>query len=117
MKGVRNTAQWANYPGWCVKASSHQHYALFCPNRVQRLDGTPLMSRRPEPALMISQMIHVWDHFDYTNDVGWWKAQGWPLLKVIREIFSFLRHKSTTFMHIGSSELPSRQAYARPLLQ
>ncbi|KAL0064548.1 hypothetical protein AAF712_008493 [Marasmius tenuissimus] len=26
-------------------------------------------------------MMHVWDHFDYTNDVAWWKAQGWPLLK------------------------------------
>ncbi|KAL5504959.1 hypothetical protein ACEPAH_7622 [Sanghuangporus vaninii] len=26
-------------------------------------------------------MIHVWDHFDYTNDVAWWKAQGYPLLK------------------------------------
>ncbi|KAF8523416.1 glycoside hydrolase family 95 protein [Gautieria morchelliformis] len=26
-------------------------------------------------------MIHAWDHFDYTNDVTWWKAQGWPLLK------------------------------------
>lgn len=26
-------------------------------------------------------MIHVWDHFDYSNDVQWWKAQGWPLIK------------------------------------
>ncbi|OCB90700.1 glycoside hydrolase family 95 protein [Sanghuangporus baumii] len=26
-------------------------------------------------------MIHVWDHFDYTNDVAWWKAQGYSLLK------------------------------------
>lgn len=26
-------------------------------------------------------MIHVYDHFDYTNDVAWWRAQGWPLLK------------------------------------
>ena len=32
----------------------------------------------------IVQMSHVWDHFDYTNDVGWWKSQGWPLLKVIQ---------------------------------
>ena len=29
------------------------------------------------------QMIHAWDHFDYTNDVQWWKSQGWPLVKVI----------------------------------
>jgi alpha-L-fucosidase 2 len=62
-------------------------------------------------------MIHVWDHFDHTNDVGWWKAQGWPLLKVILKIVSFPRRKPTTCMHIGSSELPSRQAYARPSLQ
>lgn len=27
-------------------------------------------------------MVHVWDHFDFTNDVAWWKAQGYPLLKV-----------------------------------
>ncbi|KAI6026511.1 glycoside hydrolase family 95 protein [Pisolithus microcarpus] len=26
-------------------------------------------------------MIHVWDHLDYTNDVQWWRRQGWPLLK------------------------------------
>jgi len=28
------------------------------------------------------QMLHVWDHFDYTNDVAWFKETGWPLLKV-----------------------------------
>ncbi|KAJ7040795.1 glycoside hydrolase family 95 protein [Mycena alexandri] len=33
----------------------------------------------PESAVWM--MIHVWDHFDYTNDVAWWKAQGWPLIK------------------------------------
>ncbi|KAI0367157.1 hypothetical protein BV20DRAFT_1024789 [Pilatotrama ljubarskyi] len=27
-------------------------------------------------------MFHVWDHFDFTQDVDWFKAQGWPLLKV-----------------------------------
>ncbi|KAI0339318.1 glycoside hydrolase family 95 protein [Trametopsis cervina] len=26
-------------------------------------------------------MVHVWDHFDYTQDTAWWRAQGWPLLK------------------------------------
>lgn len=29
-----------------------------------------------------TQMFHVWDHFDHTNDVAWWKEQGWPLIKV-----------------------------------
>ncbi|KAJ1300892.1 hypothetical protein OPQ81_003318 [Rhizoctonia solani] len=33
----------------------------------------------PESAAWM--MIHVYDHFDYTNDVAWWRAQGWPLLK------------------------------------
>lgn len=28
--------------------------------------------------------MHAWDHFDYTNDVEWWKTQGWPLVKVCR---------------------------------
>ncbi|EIW55988.1 glycoside hydrolase family 95 protein [Trametes versicolor FP-101664 SS1] len=26
-------------------------------------------------------MFHVWDHFDFTQDIDWFKAQGWPLLK------------------------------------
>ncbi|KAH8109494.1 glycoside hydrolase family 95 protein [Phellopilus nigrolimitatus] len=26
-------------------------------------------------------MLHVWDHFDFTNDIAWWKEQGYPLLK------------------------------------
>ncbi|PSR78035.1 hypothetical protein PHLCEN_2v7598 [Hermanssonia centrifuga] len=33
----------------------------------------------PESAVWM--MLHVWDHFDYTNDVAWFQAQGWPLLK------------------------------------
>ena len=28
------------------------------------------------------QAFHIWDHFDYTNDVMWWQEQGWPLVKV-----------------------------------
>ncbi|KAJ3542228.1 hypothetical protein NM688_g5996 [Phlebia brevispora] len=35
----------------------------------------------PESAVWM--MIHVWDHFDYTNDLTWFKAQGWPLLKSV----------------------------------
>ena len=30
----------------------------------------------------LPQMVHVWDHFDFTQDTDWFKAQGWPLLKV-----------------------------------
>jgi alpha-L-fucosidase 2 len=32
-------------------------------------------------------MLHVWDHFDYTNDVAWFKQTGWPLLKVKYGVF------------------------------
>ncbi|QRV78536.1 glycoside hydrolase family 95 protein [Ceratobasidium sp. AG-Ba] len=40
---------------------------------------TPQSANYPEaPAWM---MTHVYDHFDYTGDVAWWRTQGWPLLK------------------------------------
>ncbi|KAI5826662.1 glycoside hydrolase family 95 protein [Schizophyllum commune Tattone D] len=41
--------------------------------------GNPQAANYPEANAWM--MIHVWDHFDYTNDVDWWKAQGYPLLK------------------------------------
>ncbi|CCO32224.1 hypothetical protein BN14_06278 [Rhizoctonia solani AG-1 IB] len=39
---------------------------------------------REAPAWM---MIHVYDHLDYTNDVEWWKRQGWPLLKGVTQFW------------------------------
>ncbi|THH07645.1 hypothetical protein EW145_g3244 [Phellinidium pouzarii] len=57
MKASGNSAQWANYP-----------VALL----------TIYLSRN---IFFVKQMVHVWDHFDFTNDVAWWKAQGYPLLK------------------------------------
>ncbi|TBU60468.1 Six-hairpin glycosidase-like protein [Dichomitus squalens] len=30
-------------------------------------------------------MLHVWDHFDFTQDSDWFKAQGWPLLKSVAQ--------------------------------
>ncbi|KAJ1304163.1 hypothetical protein OPQ81_008563 [Rhizoctonia solani] len=39
---------------------------------------------REAPAWM---MMHVYDHFDYTNDVVWWKQQGWPLLKGVTQFW------------------------------
>ncbi|KAJ6551471.1 glycoside hydrolase family 95 protein [Mycena capillaripes] len=53
MKAFDNSAEWANYPGQYTRLAS----PCCC------------------------SMLHVWDHFDYTNDVAWWKAQGWPLIK------------------------------------
>lgn len=40
-------------------------------------------------------MMHVYDHFSYTNDVQWWKTQGYPLLKV-RFHFAKMQNKVLT---------------------
>ncbi|CAE6465399.1 unnamed protein product [Rhizoctonia solani] len=39
---------------------------------------------REAPAWM---MMHVYDHLDYTNDIAWWKRQGWPLLKGVTQFW------------------------------
>ncbi|QRW12317.1 glycoside hydrolase family 95 protein [Ceratobasidium sp. AG-Ba] len=44
-------------------------------------DNTATWANYPEAAAWM--MIHVYDHFDYTNDVTWWREQGWPMLKGI----------------------------------
>ncbi|TFY83133.1 hypothetical protein EWM64_g878, partial [Hericium alpestre] len=48
------------------------------------------------------QMIHVWDHFDYTHDVDWWKAQGWALLRGATE---FQLQKLIPDLHFNDSTL------------
>ncbi|KIL62802.1 glycoside hydrolase family 95 protein [Amanita muscaria Koide BX008] len=47
-------------------------------------------------------MIHVWDHFDYYNDVTWWQSQGWPLLKGVAE---FHLEKLIPDLHFNDSTL------------
>ncbi|KZT25594.1 glycoside hydrolase family 95 protein [Neolentinus lepideus HHB14362 ss-1] len=54
----------------------------------------------PESAVWM--MIHVWDHFDYTNDAQWWKNQGWLLLKGVA---SFHLHKLIPDLHFNDSTL------------
>lgn len=49
-------------------------------------------------------MMHVWDHFDYTNDVEWWKRQGWPLLKVLHNEHDL--RLSSDELRSGSRERP-----------
>ncbi|KAH7322255.1 glycoside hydrolase family 95 protein [Rhizoctonia solani] len=39
---------------------------------------------REAPAWM---MMHLYDHLDYTNDIAWWKRQGWPLLKGVAQFW------------------------------
>ncbi|KAE9402567.1 glycoside hydrolase family 95 protein [Gymnopus androsaceus JB14] len=62
--GEGNTAEWANYPVsavWLVRMPSSQSDVTECS--------------------LHSRWLDLWDHFDYTNDVAWWQAQGYPLLK------------------------------------
>ncbi|KAG1768876.1 glycoside hydrolase family 95 protein [Suillus placidus] len=47
-------------------------------------------------------MIHAWDHFDHTNDVRWWKTQGWPLVK---SVASFHLEKLIEDLHFNDSTL------------
>ncbi|KAF9493689.1 hypothetical protein BDN71DRAFT_1449921 [Pleurotus eryngii] len=71
---------WALYNisrGWVV----HNEANIFGHTGMKA--GGPLWANYPEAAAWM--MIHVWDHFDYTNDVTWWKSQGWPLLKGVAE--------------------------------
>ncbi|KAF9004601.1 glycoside hydrolase family 95 protein [Cyathus striatus] len=46
--------------------------------------------------------VHVWDHFDFTNDVAWWKKQGWPLLKGVAQ---FHLDKLIPDLHFNDSSL------------
>ncbi|KAI1108548.1 glycoside hydrolase family 95 protein [Nemania sp. NC0429] len=40
------------------------------------------------PAAAAWMMQHVWDHFDYTQDVAWLRKQGYPLLKGVAEFWT-----------------------------
>ncbi|CAE6531252.1 unnamed protein product [Rhizoctonia solani] len=44
-------------------------------------DNSAEWANYPEAASWM--MLHVYDHFDYTNDVIWWKTQGWPMIKAV----------------------------------
>ncbi|CAE6459257.1 unnamed protein product [Rhizoctonia solani] len=61
--------------GWVVHNATFGHTGM---NRFGS-DNSAEWANYPEAAAWM--MFHVYDHFDYTNDVAWWKAQGWPMLK------------------------------------
>ncbi|KAF9479521.1 glycoside hydrolase family 95 protein [Pholiota conissans] len=54
------------------------------------------------PEASVWMMLHVWDHFDFTNDVDWWKRQGWPLIKGAA---SFHLEKLMPDLHFNDSTL------------
>lgn len=56
-------------------------------------------------------MFHVYDHFDYTGDMVWWKAVGWPLLKVCFSSPLLVKVKLVRIhsgKYIGRREFPPR---------
>ncbi|KAG5652319.1 hypothetical protein H0H81_005432 [Sphagnurus paluster] len=98
MKGPGDTAEWANYPGMLLNVCIIQ-------------SGTHTYNAEANAWMM----FHVWDHFDYTNDVVWWKAQGWPLLKGAAQ---FHLDKLIPDLHFNDSTLvvnPCNSPEQRPI--
>ncbi|KAF9042885.1 glycoside hydrolase family 95 protein [Panaeolus papilionaceus] len=54
------------------------------------------------PEANVWMMFHVWDHFDHTNDVQWWKETGYPLVKGVA---SFHLDKLMPDLHFNDSTL------------
>ncbi|KAH9475953.1 putative alpha-fucosidase A [Psilocybe cubensis] len=61
--------------GWVT----HNEMNIFGHTGMKGGGNTAQWANYPESAVWM--MLHVWDHFDHTNDVAWWKSQGWPLIK------------------------------------
>ncbi|KAI0055966.1 hypothetical protein BV25DRAFT_1921377 [Artomyces pyxidatus] len=61
--------------GWVT----HDEMNIFGSTGMKSGNGSAEWADYPESAVWM--MLHVWDHFDYTGDVAWWKEQGWPLIK------------------------------------
>ncbi|KAF8749877.1 Glycosyl hydrolase family 65, N-terminal domain [Rhizoctonia solani] len=57
------------------------HNEVFGHTGMKALEGWNPAEWANYPESAAWMMIHVYDHFDYTNDVAWWRSQGWPLLK------------------------------------
>ncbi|KAJ3484534.1 hypothetical protein NLJ89_g11970 [Agrocybe chaxingu] len=67
------------------------------------------------PEANVWMMLHVWDHFDYTNDVSWWRSQGWPLIK---SVAGFHLDKLIPDLHFNDSTLvvsPCNSPEQRPI--
>ncbi|GBE84301.1 glycoside hydrolase family 95 protein [Sparassis crispa] len=65
--------------GWVT----HDEMNIFGHTGMKLLGNSAQWADYPESAVWM--MIHVWDHFDYTNNITWFRSQGWPLLKGVAE--------------------------------
>uniref|UniRef100_A0A0W0FSY2 Putative glycoside hydrolase family 95 protein n=1 Tax=Moniliophthora roreri TaxID=221103 RepID=A0A0W0FSY2_MONRR len=79
--------------GWVV----HNEMNIFGHTGMKLADNAAQWANYPE-----ANMMHVWDHFDYTGDAEWWKAQGWPLIKGVA---SFHLDKLIPDLHFNDSTL------------
>jgi alpha-L-fucosidase 2 len=82
--------------GWVT----HNEMNTFGHTGLKLSQFTGMWNDYPESAVWM--MFHVWDHFDTTNDVAWWKAQGWPLVKGVA---SFHLDKLIPDLHFNDSTL------------
>ncbi|TFK47366.1 glycoside hydrolase family 95 protein [Heliocybe sulcata] len=79
------------------------HDEIFGHTGMKASAGDPASAQWADyPESAVWMMIHVWDHFDYTNDVQWWRSQGWPLLKGVA---SFHLNKLVPDLHFNDSTL------------
>ncbi|KAF8551628.1 glycoside hydrolase family 95 protein [Imleria badia] len=63
--------------GWVT----HNEMNIFGHTGMKLAGNSALWANYPESNAWM--MIHAWDHFDYTNDIQWWKSQGYPLVKAV----------------------------------
>lgn len=59
-------------------------HSVRCPQFCLKLQ---LANQSTDPAAPAWMMQHVWDNFDYTQDVGWFREQGYPLIKGVAEFW------------------------------
>ncbi|OCH86005.1 glycoside hydrolase family 95 protein [Obba rivulosa] len=82
--------------GWVT----HDELQIFGHTGMKLEGNSAQWADYPESAVWM--MIHVWDHFDYTNDVSWFRSQGWPLLKGVAQ---FHMQKLIPDLHFNDSTL------------
>ncbi|OBZ77369.1 putative alpha-fucosidase A [Grifola frondosa] len=82
--------------GWVT----HDEMNIFGHTGMKGGGNVAMWSDYPESSVWM--MLHVWDHFDYTNDIQWFISQGWPLLKSVAE---FHLEKLIPDLHFNDSTL------------
>ncbi|CAE6534742.1 unnamed protein product [Rhizoctonia solani] len=69
--------------GWVT----HNEMNIFGHTGMKTFEGWNTASWANYPESTAWMMVHVYDHFDYTNDVVWWRTRGWPLIKGVTQFW------------------------------